>query len=200
MRDDAMITRPYKVVILTLDSHAAGPCERAALNLGMDFPGLELKVHAAAEWGESDAALAAARADIASGDILIANLLFLEDHINAILPDLEARRENCDALAGIIADAKIVRLTRMGTLDMQAPESGTRKLMKKLRGQTKQNVDSGAKKMKMLRRLPPHPQAHPRQGAGPARLVSDDAILARRVGRECRRPDPLPHFALLPPR
>ncbi|MGK7755806.1 MULTISPECIES: magnesium chelatase subunit H [unclassified Roseovarius] len=154
MRDDAMIARPYKVVILTLDSHAAGSCERAALNLGMDFPGLELKVHAAAEWGESDAALAAARADIATGDILIANLLFLEDHINAILPDLEARREDCDALAGIIADAKIVRLTRMGTLDMQAPESGTRKLMKKLRGQTKQNVDSGAKKMKMLRRLP----------------------------------------------
>ncbi len=154
MRDDAMISRPYKVVILTLDSHAAGPCERAALNLRMDFPGLELKVHAAAEWGESDAALAAARADIATGDILIANLLFLEDHITAILPDLEARREECDALAGIIADAKIVRLTRMGTLDMQAPESGTRKLMKKLRGQTKQNVDSGAKKMKMLRRLP----------------------------------------------
>ncbi|WP_135506121.1 magnesium chelatase subunit H [Roseovarius aestuariivivens] len=157
MRDDVMFSQaqtPYRVVILTLDSHATGPCARAAEHLAPDFPGLELSVHAAAEWGEDPEALTRAREDIARGDIIIANLLFLEEHINAILPDLEARRDTCDAMAGIIADAKIVKLTRMGTLDMQAPESGTRKLLKKLRGQTKQNVDSGAKKMKMLRRLP----------------------------------------------
>ncbi|WP_317057467.1 magnesium chelatase subunit H [Roseovarius rhodophyticola] len=154
MRDDVSITRPYRVVILTLDSHANAPCAEAMHNLAQDFPGLELCLHSAAEWGESPAALEAARADIGRGDIIIANLLFLEDHINAVLPDLTARREDCDAMVGVIADAKIVKLTRMGTLDMSAPESATRKLMKKLRGQTKQNVDSGAKKMKMLRRLP----------------------------------------------
>ncbi len=146
---------PYRVVILTLDSHAVGPCTRAMEKLAPDFPGLELNVHAAAEWGEDPEALARARADIARGDIIISGLLFLEDHLNAILPDLEARRDHCDAMAGIIADAKIVKLTRMGTLDMMAPESGTRKLLKKLRGASKSStVDSGAKKMKMLRRLP----------------------------------------------
>ncbi|MEO0567182.1 MAG: magnesium chelatase subunit H [Pseudomonadota bacterium] len=154
MRDDVMISRPYHIVVITLDSHVVGPCERALRQLHQDFPGLELLVHAAAEWGEDPEALTRAREDIAKADIIIANLLFLEEHINAILPDLEARREDCDALAGIIADAKIVKLTRMGTLDMAAPESATRKLLKKLRGQTKSNVDSGAKKMKMLRRLP----------------------------------------------
>ncbi|MEM9846069.1 MAG: cobaltochelatase subunit CobN, partial [Pseudomonadota bacterium] len=60
----------------------------------------------------------------------------------------------CDAMAGLIADAKIVKLTRMGTLDMAAPASATRRLLKKLRGDTKSKFDSGAKKMAMLRRLP----------------------------------------------
>ncbi|MEY8839049.1 cobaltochelatase subunit CobN, partial [Cribrihabitans sp. XS_ASV171] len=52
-------------------------------------------------------------------------------------------------------DAQIVRLTRMGTLDMSAPDSGVRKLMKKLRGAGKSGgTQDGAKKMRMLRRLP----------------------------------------------
>jgi magnesium chelatase subunit H len=163
MRDNVFITPgalPYRVVILTLDSHAAGPCARVAERMAEDFPGLELSVHAAAEWGECDAALARARTAIGSADIVIANLLFLEEHINAILPDLEARRDHCDAMAGIIADGQIVKCTRMGTLDMAAPESGTRKLLKKLRGASKSGGagpsknDDGARKMRMLRRLP----------------------------------------------
>lgn len=157
MRGDAIIPgpQPYRVVILTLDSHAAGPCARVAGRLERDFPGLELTVHAAAEWGERPEALAEAKSAIATGDIVIANLLFLEEHIAAILPDLQARRDRCDAMAGIIADAQIVKLTRMGTLDMAAPESTTRKLLKKLRGGSKiSKTDDGARKMRMLRRLP----------------------------------------------
>ena len=131
---DMTAPKPYRVVILTLDAHAAGPCARVAERLADDFPGLELSVHAAAEWGERPEALAEAKAAIAAGDIVIANLLFLEEHITAILPDLKARRANCDAMAGVIADAQIVKLTRMGTLDMGAPASGAMKLLKKLRG------------------------------------------------------------------
>jgi magnesium chelatase subunit H len=151
---DISAPAPYRVVILTLDAHAAGPCARVAERLADDFPGLELSVHAAAEWGESPEALAEAKAAIAKGDIVIANLLFLEEHINAILPDLKARRSDCDAMAGVIADAQIVKLTRMGTLDMGAPASGAMKLLKKLRGSGKPSTESGAKKMRMLRRLP----------------------------------------------
>ena len=157
MRDDVLT--PYRVVLLTLDSHAAGPCARAATRLAQDFPGLTISIHAAAEWGEAPESLDRARAAVASGDIVVASLLFLEEHIEAIRPALEARRPECDAMVGIIADAKIVRLTRMGTLDLLAPESGTRKLMKKLRGggpdkDGGQAHDNGARKMRMLRRLP----------------------------------------------
>ncbi|KGM86917.1 Cobalamin biosynthesis protein CobN [Roseovarius mucosus DSM 17069] len=157
MRDDVIppaTTAPYRVVILTLDAHAAGACARVAERMAAEFPGLTLKVHAAAEWGENPTALDAARADIARGDLILISLLFLEDHIRAILPDLRARRDHCDAMIGIIADAQIVKLTRMGTLDMAAPETGARKLIKRLRGTDKPSAESGEKKMKMLRRLP----------------------------------------------
>ncbi|MEO0893277.1 MAG: magnesium chelatase subunit H [Pseudomonadota bacterium] len=159
MRGDTIINTgtsnpAYRVVILTLDSHAAGPCQRVAPRLERDFPGLELIVLAAAEWGESPEALTRAKEAIAKADIIVANLLFLEEHIRAILPDLQARRDTCDAMVGIIADAQIVKLTRMGTLDMSAPETATRRLLKKLRGSSKPGGDDGAKKMRMLRRLP----------------------------------------------
>ncbi|MEM6589917.1 MAG: magnesium chelatase subunit H [Pseudomonadota bacterium] len=155
MRGDTIINnRAYRVVILTLDSHAAGPCHRVAPRLERDFPGLELTVHAAAEWGECPEALEHAKDAIEKADIVVTNLLFLEEHIKAILPTLEARRDQCDAMVGIIADAQIVKLTRMGTLDMSAPETATRKLLKKLRGSSKPSSDDGAKKMRMLRRLP----------------------------------------------
>ena len=60
MRDDLIHDRPYRVTIVTLDAHAAGPCGRAQAALRKDFPGLEIDVHAAAQWGEDPSALAAA--------------------------------------------------------------------------------------------------------------------------------------------
>ncbi|WP_299968823.1 magnesium chelatase subunit H [uncultured Roseobacter sp.] len=157
MRDDRSIggrLPGYRVVILTLDSHAAGPALRAMERLGADYPGLSLSIHAAAEWGETPGAFEAAREAVETGDIIIANLLFLEEHIARILPTLQARRDHCDAMIGVIADAAIVRLTRMGSLDMMAPQSGTMKLMKRLRGSSKPSSSSGAQKMALLRRLP----------------------------------------------
>ncbi|MFL4472213.1 magnesium chelatase subunit H [Tateyamaria armeniaca] len=157
MRDETGITGRlpgYRVVIITLDSHAAGPAMRAMEQLTTDYPGLDLQVHAAAEWGESPDAFAAAEEAVRHGDIIIANLLFLEEHVARILPALQARRDQCDAMIGVIADAEVVRLTRMGTLDMTAPPSTMGKLMKRLRGSSKPSTESGAKKMAMLRRLP----------------------------------------------
>ena len=144
----------YRVVIITLDSHAAGPCDRAAERLASDFPGLSVEVHAAAEWGENPGALARAKESIAVGDIILVNLLFLEEHVKAILPSLEARRDHCDAMGAVISDAALVKLTRMGALDMSAPQSGTMALLKKLRGSTKPSAETGEKKMRMLKRLP----------------------------------------------
>ena len=153
MRDE-VTSKPYRVVIVTLDAHAAGPAMRVTDRLAVDFPGLEVRVLSSAEWGECPNALEAAKSAIAEGDIIIANLLFLEEHIRAVLPSLLNRRESCDAMVGMIADAEIVKLTRMGDLDMSKPASGAMTLLKRLRGSSKPSSQSGAKKMRMLRRLP----------------------------------------------
>ena len=145
---------PYSVVILTLDRHAAGPAARVAPRLAKDFPGLTLSVHAAAEWGERPDALTEARAAVAGADILIVTLLFLDEHVRAILPDLAARREACDALVAMVTDAEIVRLTKMGDLDMSRPASGVMALLKKLKSKPSGSRGHGAGQMRMLRRLP----------------------------------------------
>ena len=144
----------YRISIITLDSHNAMPCKRAWANLLEDFDGLEVSIFAAAEWGENPSALAETKAAIDKSDIIVVNLLFLEDHIKPILPLLKARREKCDAMIGVVCDADLVKLTRMGSLDMQAPESGAVALLKKLRGSSKPSSETGEKKMRMLRRLP----------------------------------------------
>ena len=153
MRDE-LIHKPYRVAIITLDQHAAGPACRVAPALAADYPGLEVAVYAAAEWAETEGALEAAKAAIAQADIVVANMLFLEEHVRAVLPDLQARRDNCDALVAMIADGDVVKLTRMGDLDMMKPASGAMALLKKLRGKGNAGAASGAKQMKVLRRLP----------------------------------------------
>jgi magnesium chelatase subunit H len=154
MLDNLTISPRYSIAIITLDAHSAGPCAKAATRMAEEFPGLEVTVHAAAEWGESAEALEAARAAVARADIIVSTLLFLEEHLNAIVPDMKARRDDCDAMVGIVADAQIVKLTRMGTLDMGAPASATSKLLKKLRGSSKPSSQDGARKMRMLKRMP----------------------------------------------
>jgi magnesium chelatase subunit H len=144
----------YRFVIVTLDAHAAGPAARIGPRLAKDFPGIEVSVHAAAEWAENPAALARARSAVDAADFVMANLLFIEEHITAILPNLQAARERADAFVGVIADPAIVKLTKMGDLDMSKPASGAMALLKKLRGTKAPSGGSGAKQMAMLRRLP----------------------------------------------
>ena len=119
-----------------------------------NFPGLEIDVYAAAEWGENKAALKAAQDAILTADIIVVNLLFLEEHVQSILPQLTKRRDSCDAMIGVISDAAIVKLTRMGSLDMSVPQSNAMALLKRLRGSSKPSTETGEKKMRMLRRLP----------------------------------------------
>ena len=154
MRDSSDHKLGYHVAIVTLDAHAAGPAARVSERLAPVFPGLRVTVHAAAEWGETPAALDIAREAVAEADLIIINLLFIEEHIRAILPSLAARRDACDAMIGIISAPEIVGLTRMGELDMSKPASGAMKLLKKLRGSKAPSGNSGAKQMRMLRRLP----------------------------------------------
>jgi magnesium chelatase subunit H len=157
MRADTPLTGTrvsYNIVVVTLDQHAAGPAARVAPRLAKDFPGLTITIHAAAEWAENPAALARCKADLQTADIIIANLIFIEEHINAILPDLLAARPRVDAFIGVIADSQIVKLTKMGDLDMSKPASAAMALLKKLKPSAKTSSNSGEKQMSMLRRIP----------------------------------------------
>jgi magnesium chelatase subunit H len=144
----------YSLVIVTLDAHAAGPAARATPRLQHDFPGIRITVLAAAEWAANPAALARAKAAVQGADMVVANLLFIEEHISAILPELTQARDRADAFIGMIADPQIVKLTRMGELDMSQPASGAMALLRKLRGSKAPSGGSGEKQMAMLRRLP----------------------------------------------
>lgn len=74
-----------RVVIVTLDSHLAGAVDRARRVLEKSIPGFKFSLHAAADWEHDPAALERCKNDIAQGDIIVACMLFMEDHIRAIL-------------------------------------------------------------------------------------------------------------------
>ncbi|MFZ5558090.1 MAG: magnesium chelatase subunit H [Pseudomonadota bacterium] len=149
---------PVRVVIVTLDSHLASATERAQHQLLRELPGLRLSLHAAAEWGDDPAALERCRADIAQGDIVIATMLFMEDHIQAVLPALQARRDHCDAMIGCMSAGEVVKLTRIGRFNMDGSQGGAMAWLKRLRGSRGQDKgrpgSAGAQQLKMLRRIP----------------------------------------------
>jgi magnesium chelatase subunit H len=144
-----------RVVVVTMDSHLANAAARARATLRAEIPGLELTVHAADEWCADEHALAECRADIAQADIVVATMLFLEEHIRAVLPDLAARRDGCDAMLCMMSAGEVMRLTRLGRFDMSAEARGPLALLKRLRGgKGKGPANSGKGQMRMLRELP----------------------------------------------
>jgi magnesium chelatase subunit H len=144
-----------RIVVVTMDSHLAGAMMQARDVLRQDIPGLELAIHAADEWGTDAEALRACTTDIARGDIVIATMLFLEDHINLVLPALRARRDACDAMLCCMSAGEVMKLTRIGRFDMGAEAKGVMGLLKRLRGSKKSGAASSGKgQMKMLRELP----------------------------------------------
>jgi magnesium chelatase subunit H len=145
---------PVRVVVVTLDNHLSGAFARAQAQFTQAGTGVTIGFHAAADWDEKPGALDAAREDIARADIILCTMLFLEDHIRAVMPALEARREDCDAIVGLMSAGEVVKLTRMGDYRMDKPATGMMALLKKLRGSGKPGASSGKGQMAMLRRLP----------------------------------------------
>jgi len=147
---------PVRVVVVTMDSHLSSAVRRAELELQQEIPGLNLVVHAADEWGSDPDALAACHADIAQGHIIIATMLFLVDHIRAVMPALAAQREHCDAMLCCMSAGEVTKLTKLGRFDMSQEATGAIAMLKRLRGGGKEGgkAASGQKQMKMLRRLP----------------------------------------------
>jgi len=183
-----------RVTIVTQDRHLAAASARAQRGLAHALPGLELNLHSASDWDHDAGSLEACKDDIERSDIIVASMLFMEQHVEPILPTLSARRDNCDAIVGCMSATDVVRLTRMGSFDMQKPQTGPMALLKRLRGRNKGGDNNtartpGNKQMAMLRRLPRILRYIP----GPAQdvrayfltlqywLVSSDENLARMV-------------------
>ena len=146
-----------RFVIVTLDGHLTSSVARVQQRLAAEFPGLTLTLHVAADWQHDPASFQHCLDDIARGDIVFANMLFLDDHIRAVLPALQARRMTCDAMVGCIAASEIVKLTRLGRFQMDQEKGGALSLLKKLRGsrgKDSENSSSAASQMRMLRRIP----------------------------------------------
>ncbi len=141
-----------KVVIVTLDHHLAGAVAR--INTRLAKAGVTLALHAASEWSTRPETLQLCLDDIASAQVVVANMLFMEEHVNAVLPALQARREKLDALAVFMSAGEAIRLTRMGRFDMGAKQSGFMALLKKLKGSKSENSSSGERQMAMLKRVP----------------------------------------------
>jgi magnesium chelatase subunit H len=144
---------PIRVTLITLDTHTASVMAKARQQLRATYPGLQMTLHAAVEFGSDPQALARCHQDIARADIIIVTLLFLEDHIHAVMPQLMARREACDALVCAMCSSEVAKLTKMGALRMDAPDSPLMAMLKKLRGKSRPE-SAGAAQMAMLRNLP----------------------------------------------
>ncbi len=145
---------PVRVVIVTMDSHLACATERARRGLARDLPGLTLSVHAAADWAADPDALERCRADIAQGDIVVATMLFMEEHFQPVFDALQARRDACDAMVCAMSAGEVVRLTRLGRFNMSGEAIGAIAWLKRLRGNRTGASSSGHGQMKMLRRIP----------------------------------------------
>ena len=157
--------QPMRVVLVTMDSHLAGAAERANEWLGQHLPGTELTVHAASDWASNATKFAQCEAAIAQANIVIASMLFLEDHFKPLLPLLEARRDHCDAMVCIMSAGEVMKLTKLGGFDMSTTPGGLMGMLKKLRkgGSNKGDAadakgpprgDDARKQMKMLQALP----------------------------------------------
>lgn len=149
---------PMRVTIVTLDNHLTGAVGRVRGQLAREAPGLELTVHAASNWATSADSLDACIKDIGSADIVIATMLFMEDHIQAVMPALAARRESCDAMVCFMSAGEVIKLTRLGRFSMGGSQGTLVNLLKKLRGAKTNNAteraSAGEKQLAMLKRIP----------------------------------------------
>ncbi len=81
-------------------------------------------------------------------------MLFMEEHAEAVLPAIRARRDSCAAVLGCMSAPEIVKLTRVGRFNMDGTKRGALDFLKRLRGSSKPSDTGGEKQLAMLRRIP----------------------------------------------
>jgi magnesium chelatase subunit H len=134
------IAIPIRLVLVTMDTHLNSAARRAQFKLQRAIPGLSLQIHAASEFAGNPELTQKALDDIAAGDIVLATMLFMEDHYLPVFEALKAKRDHCDAMVCAMSAGEVVKLTKIGKLDMSKPASGPMAILKKLRPKAKQRV------------------------------------------------------------
>ena len=147
-----------RMVLVTLDAHLAGAFARARRELARDLPGLDLRLHIAADWGTDAAAAERCRADLRAADIVAVTQIFVEEMAAEILPVLREHRARYSAILCALCTSELVKLTRLGRFSMaddadRSPWSPM-SILKKLRGGTKQGRSNGERQMHLLRMMP----------------------------------------------
>ena len=142
-----------RVTIVTLDNHLASAVDRARLRLAEEIPGLELTFHAAADWNDPQS-LQRCLDSIARADIIIPTMLYMEEHAEAVVPAIRARRDSASAVIGCMSAPDVVKLTRIGKFNMDGTKRGAFDFLKKLRGKSDKNQTGGAAQLAMLKRVP----------------------------------------------
>jgi magnesium chelatase subunit H len=126
-----------RVVIVTLDNHLASAVDRARRTLNAEIPGLELSFHASADWNDPKS-LQDCIASINQADIVVASMLFQEEQVEMVMPALRARRDACAAMVGCMSAPDVVKLTRLGSFNLDGAKKGKFDFLKKLRGKPKE--------------------------------------------------------------
>ena len=150
---------PVRVTILTLDAHFAEAFTGARRRLSRELPGLSLSMHVAAEYADDATRTAAAIADIAAADIIIAGQLFTEESAGPVKAAIAARRAACDAVCAMLCVNDVVKLTRLGKYSMADEDRSASAwsplaLLKKLRGERTEGRSAGERQLAALKRLP----------------------------------------------
>ncbi|MEL6373919.1 MAG: magnesium chelatase subunit H [Pseudomonadota bacterium] len=146
---------PLRVVVVTLDHHLASTAARAQRDLRAEIPQLELSLHATALWENDPDGRERCIADIERAHIIIVSMLFMDEHIRAVMPALQARRDACDCLVSFMSGGDVIKLSHLGGLDFGREATGIMGLIKRLKGaKPKTGQSSGEKQMAMLRRIP----------------------------------------------
>jgi magnesium chelatase subunit H len=147
---------PLRLAIVTMDGHLAGAVASAESALRRQWPNISIELHSADQFAADKAALAACHSAIEAADIVVATMLFLEDHTRLVAPQLAARRDRCDAIFCALSAAEIVKQTRFGRLDMANEPGGALGMLKKLKGKRegKAKISAGESQMRLLRNLP----------------------------------------------
>ena len=94
---------PVRMVVVTMDSHMSSALLAAEAQVRRDVPGLELALHTADDWASNADDLKTCVEDISRADIVLVSMLFLDEHIRAVLPALTARRDHCDAMVCLMS-------------------------------------------------------------------------------------------------